>query len=77
MSLSDLVRSEIVRSYTDQEPGSETNSLSTILTHWFGPDVGRPDTNNYVMFERMADGYRMRPAGERLGVSAAAGIIQT
>ena len=48
-----------------REPGSEKNSLSEVLTKWFGQDAGRPGTNNHVVFESTDGGFRMRPAGER------------
>ncbi len=60
-----------------REARSEKNSLPAILTQWFGPDAGRPGTNNPVVFERMEEGYRMRPAGARLVVSAVPGIRHT
>lgn len=57
-----------------REPGNEKNSLPAILNLWFGPDAGRPGTNSHVVFERMEEGYRMRPARERLVVSTSPGI---
>lgn len=48
-----------------REPGSEKNSLSEVLTRWFGQHAGRSGTNNHVVFEPMGQGFRMRPASER------------
>lgn len=56
-----------------REPGKETNVLSAILTEWFGPDAGRPGTNFQVIFEPVEEGYRMRPANERLAAVSTTG----
>lgn len=44
-----------------QDIDAEHNVLPQVLTHWFGPDAGRPGTNFQVVFEATERGYRMSP----------------
>jgi len=44
-----------------REPGSSENALPSILEGWFGKDAGKPGMAHFVVFERVQDGWELKP----------------
>jgi hypothetical protein len=50
-----------------RRPGSNENELPRILRGWFGPDAGRPGTNQRVVFQQRETGLHLFALGKRTG----------
>jgi len=63
-----------------KKPGDAGNALVTLLRRWFGPAAGHPGTDHWVLFDKAAEGWVLRPdarenaAGDPLGTSANPGL---